>query len=873
MGSAACQRRGITALFMAAFVAGACGSADVASLAGPGVPLPLAEHRAATISDVRYDVRLRIPASRAEFIAGATTITFDLAAAGDVAIDFAQPATSVLRVTANGRDVDAALADEHILVADLPEGVNSVDVEFIAGDGSLNRNDDFLYTLFVPDRARVAMPVFDQPDLKARISWTLEVPADWEAVANGEIVERVTDGDRATFAFRQSDPIASYVFAFAAGRFDVVTAERDGRTFRFLHRETDADSLARNLDAIFDLHAAALAWLEDYTGIAYPFQKFDFVAIPAFQYGGMEHPGAIFYRDRSFFLDEPATQAQLLGRASLIAHETAHMWFGNLVTMRWFNDVWMKEVFANFMAAKIVNPSFPEVDHELRFLLAHYPSAYAVDRSEGANAIRQHLDNLNEAGSLYGAIIYQKAPVVMRHLELLLGEESFRDGLREYLDGHRYGNATWPDLIEVMDQRTDEDLAAWSQVWVNEPGRPAISARLETVTAPDAVDGSTAVVSLHLTQRDSADRGRLWNQRLEVLFGYEDGSVRTFPAHLREASADVAGVAGGAVPEFVLVNGAGVGYGDFELDDRSRDWLLGNLPAVPSARVRAVAWMSLQDGMLNGRVPPPALIDLAMRSLPAEQEELNIQRLVGSLQEAYWGYLTAQQRAAMAAGIEDLLWALMLDAPEPRTRAVLLSGYRGVALTATAIDRLRALWQGELAIDGVPLSENDLTAIAEGLALRGVADAESILDAQRERILNVDRQARFDFVRPALSADPAIRDALFASFADAANREREPWVLSALGYLNHPLRAPGSEATIRPGLELLPEIQRTGDIFFPLGWASSLLDGHASVSAARTVREYLEAHPDLPPRLRGKVLQAADQLFRASRIIEEGSQP
>ncbi len=150
------------------------------------------------------------------------------------------------------------------------------------------------------------------------------------------------------------------------------------------------------------------------------------------------------------------------------------MWFGDLVTMRWFNDVWMKEVFANFMAAKIVNPSFPNVNHDLRFLLSNYPSAYEVDRTPGANPIRQQLDNLNEAGSMYGAIIYQKAPVVMRHLEALLGEDNFRDGLREYLKAHAFANATWSDLITVLDARTPMDLQEWSQVWVDQPGRPSI---------------------------------------------------------------------------------------------------------------------------------------------------------------------------------------------------------------------------------------------------------------------------------------------------------------------------------------------------------------------------------------------------------------
>ena len=157
--------------------------------------------------------------------------------------------------------------------------------------------------------------------------------------------------------------------------------------------------------------------------------------MPAFQFGGMEHPGAIFYNANGLLLDESATQDQMLGRASVIAHETAHMWFGDLVTMRWFSDVWMKEVFANHMAAKIVNPAFPALNHDLRYLVDYYPSAYGVDRTAGTNEIRQPLKNLNEAGTLYGAIIYQKAPIVMRQLETLVGADGFRDGLRDYLKG------------------------------------------------------------------------------------------------------------------------------------------------------------------------------------------------------------------------------------------------------------------------------------------------------------------------------------------------------------------------------------------------------------------------------------------------------
>src|SRR5439155_23797385 len=198
--------------------------------------------------------------------------------------------------------------------------------------------------------------------------------------------------------------------------------------YRMLHRETDAKKVERNKKAVFDLHASSLEWLEKYTGIPYRFGKFDFVLIPSFQFSGMEHPGTIFYNSASILLDESATENQMLSRAETIAHETAHMWFGDLVTMEWFNDVWMKEVFANFMAAKIVNLSYPQVNHDLRFLLSNYPAAYEIDRTQGANPIRQQLANLNDAGSLYGAIIYQKAPIVMRQLEMILGADAFRDG-------------------------------------------------------------------------------------------------------------------------------------------------------------------------------------------------------------------------------------------------------------------------------------------------------------------------------------------------------------------------------------------------------------------------------------------------------------
>ncbi|HEX6938886.1 MAG TPA: M1 family aminopeptidase [Longimicrobiales bacterium] len=857
------------ALALGAASAFAIAPGDGPSIAdpAPGVSWELAQHRASTISDLHYALRFSIPRARSEPIRGHARIRLRLSdATAPLILDFRQPPDRLLAVRAGGVVVEHRTVNGHIVVpaTALRPGENELDIEFIAGDEPLNRGDDFLYALFVPDRASQAFPSLDQPNLKARYRLTLEVPAEWKAVSNGALEGRTSNGAWAVFRFAETKPISTYLFSFAVGDFRVETALRGGRELHMYHRETDEEKLARNRDEIFDLQAAAIDWLERYTGIPYPFDKFDFVLIPAFQFGGMEHPGAIFYNASTMLLEASATQAQRLGRASLIAHETAHMWFGDLVTMNWFDDVWTKEVFANFMAAKIVNPSFPEIDHELRFLLSHYPAAYEVDRTEGANPIRQPLENLSEAGSLYGAIIYQKAPIVMKHLERLVGEETFREGLREYLRTYAYGNATWPDLIEILDRLSPEDLKSWSAVWVEEPGRPTVRTEL-------TLEGGR-IAALRFVQSDPRGRGRLWRQRLDVLLAYPD-TTRTFPVQLDGPVAEVPEAVGLPAPDFVLADGRGVAYGLFLLDDHSRRQLLRHLPSIREPLVRGVAWITLWDAMLEGLVPPGELIDLGARALETETDELNVQRIVATMTRAYWRFLPPAERERRAPEVESLLWRHLERAGTPSRKSLFFRAYRSIALTPAGVERLRRIWRQDQEIPGLPIAEGDYTELALELAVREVDDWRTILDTQLARIENPDRRARFAFLIPALSADTAVRDSFFASLADPANRRREAWVLTAVSYLHHPLRAAHAERYVLPALELLEEIERTGDIFFPKRWLDATLGGHSSPRVAATVRRYLETRPDLPVRLREKLLQSADELFRAARQRERADDP
>jgi aminopeptidase N len=825
---------------------------------GPGIPRTLAEARAARISDLRYTLHFDVPADQKTPVTGRAVISFALRdASRPLALDFSEPG----RVTSSSISALARVPDHLVIpAAELREGRNQITIEFVAGDAALNRNPDFLYSLFVPARAHLAFPCFDQPDLKARWALSLTVPDGWKTIANGAEVDMTPANGGNLISFRETEPLSTYVFAFAAGRFSIETGERNGRTFRMFHRETDAAKVARNRDAIFDLHASALAWLERYTGIPYPWGKFDFLLVPSFQFGGMEHPGAVFYNASGLLLDESATQNQKLGRASVIAHETSHMWFGDLVTMKWFDDVWMKEVFANFMAAKIVNPSFPEINHDLRFLLAHYPSAYEIDRTPGSNAIRQRLDNLNEAGSLYGAIIYQKAPIVMRQLERMLGEQPFQEGLRQYLRAHRFANASWPDLIALLDARTPEDLAAWSHAWVEEAGRPNV--------ATDLTVEHGRIARLAFTQHDPVERrGLTWSQNLQVTIGLPDG-VRQLPVNIAGARTDVPAARGLPSPLFVLPTGGGLGYGGFALDATTLKYFQEHLPEISDPLTRGAAWVTLWEAMLDGRTTAASTLDLALRALPRETDEQNVQRILGYTATAYWKFLPADRRADVSSTLEPVLTAGLRDAPTPSLKSAWFSALRDTARSPATIAWLERVWRKTENVPGLTLAEPDYTTLALQLAVRDVPAWSEILDQQFARIDNPDRKARFAFVRPALSPDQTVRDHFFESLKDVANRQREPWVLEGLAYLHHPLRAAESEKYIAPSLALLREIQRTGDIFFPTRWMEATLSGHSSATAAQMVTRFVaELPPDYPDRLRRVILSASDDLIRATRAV------
>ena len=784
-----------------------------------GVSRALALYRASNISEVVYQLSFSVPDDKDEPVSFFETISFRWRGEGDLQIDFQGDADQLDGgFLVNGKNVRTDLREEHIIIPGhfLKLGENKIRIGGYSGDQALNRHDDYMYTLFVPDHARSVFPCFDQPDLKARFELELELPEGWVSISNDT-----------------QKPIPTYLFSFTAGRFQVQTMECDGRTLTGLYRESDPDKVAQ-MSIVFNQVALSLRWMENYTELDYPFENYGFVVLPGYQFGGMEHPGCIQFNDRQIFLGPNPTADEELTRLNLIAHETAHMWFGDMVTMRWFDDVWTKEVFANSMADKISRQQFPDINHDLAFIKAHYPLALATDRTQGTHPIQQSLDNLNQAGLLYGNMIYHKAPIMMKKLEQEKGAENLRLGLINYLIRYAYRNATWDDLVAELDEYAPEHSAqSFSDVWVKQKGLP-------TITSERQEDGS-----LLISQQDPYDRGIYWKQAFEV--GYFSDNKRVGADYVLMNNNQVAI----DVPEDSrpVLNCNGDGYGRFVFSDRDMEVLTAAWSSLDDEMNRYAVVLNLYENYHLGYISAAPLLEKLVGFLNNETNELVASTLCQEI-AALCACLEEPNRSLMDERLFDMAQSHALQS----VRQTLMRQLAVNAVSTTVVDRLYDIWQQQsLSM----LNLRDYTRMAWHLAIMRPDDWQQILSTQRARLLTDDECREFDFVSRACNPDREVQQGLFNDLLQVENRRVEPWARTMLALLNEPAREPYSNRYLVPGLDALEEIQQTGDIFFPGYWLSSLLSGHHSTEAGDIVNNWIENHQSLRPALMNKLKENA----------------
>jgi aminopeptidase N len=841
----------ITALAIATSIFMGCTKRELPT---EGVSTELAKNRKATIDSVSYQLHFAIPDIKNNPINGTASISFVAKSEVDAIIDFKAEPNMLGNMLVNGKSIEFLFVNGHIVIPKkhIEIGENSVIIEFVANNGSLNRNDEFLYTLLVPDRASTVFPCFDQPDMKATFELSLTIPANWVAVSNGiQVPFEDFDSEQKTVKFASTLPISTYLFAFATGKFETIKQSVNGFEMTLYHRENDDAKVKRNVETIFAFHAQSLKWLENYTNIPYPFGKLDIVLIPGFQYSGMEHPGAIFYRDSRLLLDENPTVNQKLRQVNLIAHEVAHQWFGNLVTMRWFNDVWLKEVFAGLMADKIVNPLYPEINHDLSFLLSHYPRAYSVDRTEGANPIVQTLDNLLNAGTLYGDIIYHKAPIMMRQMEMLIGEEAFKRGVRDYLEQYQMANANWDELVEKLKGHTNVDLVAWSDKWTLTAGRPIIHMSAIVNQNEDKIELNKEVEGIATCPPMQFNvsylvRGNEWSKTV-----WSDSLPVSFTFNISDS-----------IP-IIIANSNGLGYGCFKTDSVTIGHIINSHIIPNNDLTRASFLVSLHEQFLEGLVDQNKYFEYLIKVFESEKESQIQSFILSCIEVIFRKFDNPQFSETNLSATEEMLWkAINSNAPVNQKRSalmVLTSIFQSPKMVSFLYDSWISMRVGPLS-----LTEDERTSLALELMIRKSELFDAIYEGEIERITNSDRKRRFSLIAKAASPLVSERIAFFNSLSNPLNRKPEPWVTDGLRVLHHPLRSQFSIRFIEKSLNMLPEIQRTGDIFFPKDWLDATLHGHSSIEALEIVEFWLANNPNLSDNLKLKVLQSVDMLKRSA---------
>jgi aminopeptidase N len=858
-------------------VIAAAGAAGIPNaMAAPveaGISHELAIARAGWISELHYQLSFAIK-EHASAIAGTETVTFKSKTAGELPIDYRDGV--IQSATVNGHAIATNEVSGHLL---LPVGVghNVATIVFssnaAAAGKAITRYEDkddgseYFYTLFVPMDASMAFPCFDQPDLKGRFALELEHPAGWTAIGNTAAVS--VDATKTRFA--ETRPISTYLFAFAAGPFAAIHAKHAGEPTIFV-RKSQLKRAEQEAPQVQEIVGRGVGYFSSYFAQPYPFPKYDLVLIPGFPFGGMEHAGETFLNEDGVLFRSTPTASDYFHRNILVLHETCHQWFGDLVTMRWFDDLWLKEGFAQYMAYKALAELEPASNPWKHFYDDIKPLAYGIDETEGTTPIFQHIANLKDAKSAYGAIVYEKAPAVLKQLNFFLGDEAFRDGLRIYLKQHAYANAEWADLIHAFETASKqgghpEDVQGWAAAWILRRGMPQVE------VSWSCTGGRISEFVLH--QQDVLKQGYVWPMSLQVVAAARGGAAKPMVMRVNwdEASHVVQEAIGKSCPAYVFANYGDEGYGRFLLDPVSEAAMK---PQVPDgdALLHTMLWGALWENVRLAQTRPRSFVELALGNLPKDDEQGDeaLVRVQGvRLATALHSYMPAAMREELAPKVEAELAEGMLHNPKLDLRIVNFRAFNSIAETPQGLRKVKDLLAGKLAIPGMPLKPLDRWNLVGHLIAMNDADGESLYAAEKSRDHSGEAQ-KYAYTVAAGRPSAGVKEKYFAEYLQSGGGPgeiQEDWITQSLGSFNAWNQGTLTAPYLRKALDELPDVKLHRKIFFLGAWLGEFMDGQNTIQnspAAQTVVRTWLAGGVIDPDLRLKVLEYSDGLDRTVKI-------
>ncbi len=733
-----------------------------------------AETRARDLTVQHYAIDLDL--TKGEDVFGSTTvIRFTALRDCDT---FAEVKPAALHgVTLDGTALDPALlADNRLPLTGLAAGEHELRVEADmrysrTGEGMHRFTDPadgeaYVYTqLFMEDVQRVAA-AFDQPDLKAVFDVQVTAPEEWTVLGNG-IATRTAPG-RWTMA--TTPPLATYFLAVVAGPFHSVVTEHAGLPFGLHCRRSLAEHLDRDADQLFELTRRCFDRYHELFTEPYPFDSYDQAFVPEFNAGAMENPGLVTFRDE-YVYRSAVTPTEERWRAVVIAHEMAHMWFGDLVTLRWWDDIWLNESFAEYMGYQVIseNPDFPGTWTDFGTVRKGW--GYDADQRPSTHPVAPDPDAVPDTASAlnnFDGISYAKGASALRQLVAWLGQKDFYAGINEHFARHRFGNATLADFIDSLASATDRDVPAWAEAWLRTEGVDTLTPSASPAPGGWRLEvshsgGRPHRIAVGLYDRAVADPERLVERDRITL----DISA-TSPLERRELT--------GPRPDLILLNDGDLSYVKVRFDEHSWETVTDTLGSVPDSLSRAVAWNAARELVRDARVAPADYIELVARHLPGETDPALVEGVLAFARTSVADhYLAPALRPEALAALGRTSRALV-DAGRDAT---VLAATR--ALIAAAGPReateLRA-WFDRGAIPGAPALDPELRwrlllrMSVLGAATRADIDAELARDpsatgregAARCRAALPDAEAKAA-AWESLYQDDALSNYLFAATA------------------------------------------------------------------------------------------------------------
>ena len=845
-----------------------------------------AADRSATVHTRSYDVTLDL--TRGETVFGSsTTVRFTSAPGSSTFIDLIAPV--VHSISLNGRALDPAevYADSRITLTGLAadnELVVVADCAYMHTGEGLHRFTDpadgetYLYSQFeVPDSRRV-FAVFEQPDLKASFAFTVTTPSSWTVLSNSPTPEPTptedSDGSGGihTFAFAPTEPMSSYVTAIVAGPYVGATDEyvaSDGRTVPL--GVYCRKSLVEHMDSaeILDLTKRGFAYYEDLFATPYAFTKYDQIFVPEFNAGAMENAGCVTHRDDYIFRSRPV-EARVERRAVTILHELAHMWFGDMVTMTWWNDLWLNESFAEFTSTLATAEITRWDEAWTTFQTLEKGWAYNQDQLSSTHPVAAEINDLHDVEVNFDGITYAKGASVLAALVGYVGRENFFAGIQRYLSAHAYSNAELGDLLRELEAVSGRDLSSWTRLWLQEAGVTTL--RLEVVTDADGVITQAAV-----RQEIPADSPASLRPHRVAIGSYSPTS-RGADTHLERTNRIELDVDGELtqVPELVgakradvlVLNDDDLTYAKVRLDEESLSHGLTHIEAFAESLPRSIVLASAWDMVRDGELAASHFLNAALQALDVEEHSSVIQGLLGRITTCLSAFLPPAVRRDLAPGTADRLLELARAAQAGSDKQLqLVRAVAAHAVTGEQLDVVAGFLEGTSALEGLDVDQDLRWDLLTGLVAAGRFGEERI-HAEETRDRTTTGRERTAEARAAIPT-PEAKKATWRALVDDSSMPNETQVRVLRGL---------TSVERRPDL-LVPFVSEYVEAIDSL-WSSrtfhmaeNLLTGLWSCATvgldgadpAAALEGWLESHAQAPAALRRIVRENLDDTRRVAR--------